>query len=264
MHWISAWILLAGLLPLESCFARLDHKSSESLGAELKQKSREGLAVAAFNHSDTTNLSVFRFDEQRSAISFPCCPMTRDAMESQRVVGSHIVTVGKDAHVSVGRITGELIHRSRDRIFARALTLSKDAHTVIFVGFPYDDEWHPGPSGLYLLHLDQPGIERIFDLHPDARKTDVDVDLSPDSDRVLLSAAGAIMTVGVKNHLATLLKPGYYARWSPDGIHISYVRGDGVVVVSMFANFMSREKVIHDEHHGVIRSVSWSPDGKYW
>ena len=283
MTWISALPLLLGALCSVTSCTWLDHPTSNALQRELAEKSRKGLALAMFFRPDELNLTARPFNGPIQTIHMQCCP---GPTQGRRISRSRIVMVDmsnapaidslRDAVGSLAGIPlyggqvvemdsqGSVINRSIVRFHPATVSLSADGEHFAILGAPLGPGDWVRATGVYVGGFHVKEIRKLIEAEPaapfSAIESESSVDWSPDGSALLLSQLGSVSLIDVQTGRSRKIVDGGAARWSPDGVSMSYVT---LKSEAALLNVSSGESKLIDPGKKVNAPLEWSPDGKY-
>ena len=283
MIWISVLpLLLAAVCSITSCTS-LDHPTSNALQCELTEKSRKGLALAMFFRPDELNLTARPFNGPIRNIPMQCCtgPTQGRLISRNRIVmvdmsNSPAIDLLKDAVGSVAGVSlyggqvvemdsqGSVINRSIVRFHPATVSVSADGEHFAILGAPLGSGDWARATGVYVGGFHGKEIRKLIDTEPaapfSAVESEPSVDWSPDGNTLLFSQLGTVSIIDVQTGRSREIVDGGAARWSPDGVSVSYVTQKSEAAL---LNVSSGESKLIDPGKKVNAPLEWSPDGQY-
>jgi hypothetical protein len=270
--------LLTAICASQCACTWLDHRSDESLRAELGSKA--GLALARIQSGDA-GLDVRYFDGQTALVTLACCPRT----EGQTIARNRIVLVdltsapvldntkflrdprgwGADLLAQGGPVVvmderGGVLERSELSVNASLISLSPDEKTVAFLGVRRGEP--EAGLGIFLMGFRGEAVRRLMPVAapvPDDARWRASLDWSPDGKDLLYSAAEGVLLVNAQTGESRKIAEGGFAQWAPSGDWITYttLSHEGVLLSTA-----TGERKTIDPGYEVIAPIEWSPDGK--
>jgi hypothetical protein len=255
---------------------------SATLNKELSEKSKKGLALAAFDLTDGLSLRFRFLDGRQQNLALGCCTRIASGNISRnRLIFADLSTApafdGKrltepsynlawllsyGGPLVVLNAKGEILKRSIARFNAFSVALSFDESHFAFVGTPLGKL--AADTGVYIGDFKDPGLRMLMRV-PDqgsvnsAMTRDL-IDWSPDGAHLLFSNNGIIWLVDVLTGRLRKLVAGGGARWSPASDWISCITTEEHPALFNVSTGASRTI---DSDGDAVGPPEWSPDGQY-
>lgn len=240
---------------------------------------RSPAALAILTRRDTNPvIQVRRFDGVLETIALQCCsnPVYL-GWSSGRVIAVD-VSIGSGTLKAVPAILaggqvvvmdsgGQTAARSRLRIQAEAVAVTRDLSMFAFIGRPGNLEPRAEDYGLYIAGFDDQAPLRILGIAPDFRvdfnSPQPKLDWSADGKMIAFSSrASEIYIIDVHQKVSRLLAGGSGAAWSPTTPTLAYLSNNRRLIVQDVPGG-SAGKILPTRELLTTRPPQWSPDGKY-